>query len=232
MNLTDLIIWYLVFIFSIVVHEASHLFMAVRFGESMAYNDGQHSLNPILHVKREPMGTIVIPIISLLSFGWILGWTKIPYGLRWADSNIKKAGLMSLAGILSNLLLLLLTSLTIHMGIGFGMFNPHPVHIQISSLVLAADYGQLELVTKILSVMFSMNLILFLFNTLPVPALDGGRIPLIFLDDEKGKHYLDVIRNPAYSIIGLFASWILFGFLFRQIFIYSVNLLYPGGNYQ
>jgi len=232
MSFIDIIIWYLVFIFSTIVHEASHAFAAFKFGDPTAYNNGQLSLNPLPHLKREPMGTIVIPFISLFSFGWMIGWAKTPFSLRWADSNTKKAGLMSVTGPLSNLFLLLFTSLLIHLGISFELFNQHPFDINISSLVLAADEGQLSLLTKILSIMFSMNLILFIFNILPVPPLDGSGIPLIFLNNEKGKRYLEAIRKPAYSVIGLFASWILFGFLFSRIFIFAINLLYPGGYYQ
>jgi len=232
MNFGDILIWYVVFIFSTVVHEASHAFTAFKFGDTTAYNEGQVSLNPIPHMKREPMGTIIIPFISLISFGWMIGWAKTPYSLRWADNNIKKAGMMSAAGPLSNLLLLMITTLIIHLGIGFGIFNPHPFHVKISTLVLAAEPGQLEFITKILSIMFSMNLILFIFNILPIPPLDGSGIPLIFLNNEKGKRYLEVTRKPFYSILGLFASWLLFGFLFIRIFIFVVNLLYPGGNYS
>ena len=231
MNFADVIIWYVVFIFSTVVHEASHAFIAFKFGDTTAYNEGRVSLNPIPHMKKEPMGTIIIPFISLFSFGWMIGWAKTPYSLRWADANIKKAGMMSAAGPLSNLLLLLITSLIIHLGIGVGMFNPHPFHVKISSLVLSTETGQLEFITKILSIMFSMNLVLFIFNILPFPPLDGSGIPLIFLNNEKGKRYLEVTRKPAYSILGLFASWLLFGFLFSQIFIFAVNLLYQGGHY-
>ena len=232
MSFIDIIIWYLVFIFSTVVHEASHAFTAFKFGDPTAYNNGQLSLNPLPHLKREPMGTIVIPFISLFSFGWMIGWAKTPYSLRWADSNTKKAGLMSVTGPLSNLFLLLLTSLLIHLGIDFGLFNPHPFHIKMSSLVFATNESQLSLVTKILSIMFSMNLILFIFNILPVPPLDGSGIPLIFLSNDKGKRYLEIIRKPPYTFIGLFAAWLLFGFVFSQIFIFTINLLYPGGNYQ
>jgi len=232
MSFEEIIIWYFVFIFSTVLHEASHAFIAFKFGDTTAHNEGLVSLNPIPHMKREPMGTIIIPFISLFSFGWMIGWAKTPYSLRWADVNIKKAGIMAAAGPISNLVLLLITSLIIHLGIGIGIFNPHPFHVKISSLVLAAEPGQLEFLTKILSIMFSMNLILFIFNILPFPPLDGSGIPLIFLDDEKGKRYLELTRKPSYSIIGLFASWLLFGFLFIQIFIFAMNLLYPGGHYS
>jgi len=232
MNFIDVFIWYVVFISSTVVHEASHAITALKFGDPTAYNNGQVSLNPIPHIKREPMGTVVIPFISLFSFGWMIGWAKTPYSLRWADANTKKAGLMSAAGPLSNLLLLLLTSLIIHLGIGAGIFKPHPFQVNISTLVQSIESGQFELITKFLSIIFAMNLILFLFNILPVPPLDGSAIPLIFLDNQKGKRYLAVIRKPVFSFMGLFAAWILFGFLFNRIFILSVNLLYPGGSYR
>jgi Zn-dependent protease len=231
MNLEDGIIWYLVFIFSTVVHEASHAFAAFKFGDPTAYNAGQVSLNPIPHMKREPMGTIVIPILSYLFAGWIVGWASTPYNIKWANSNPKKAGIMAAAGPLSNLILLLFTALIIRIGIGYNLFYPHPYNVSMASLVEATENGQLEIVAKILSIMFSMNLILFLFNILPMPPLDGSGILPIFFNDERGKRYLNAIRNPGFAFIGIFVIWKLMGFVVLEIFIFAVNLLYPGGNY-
>lgn len=231
LNLEEGIIWYLVFIFSTVVHEASHAFAAFKLGDSTAYHQGQVSLNPIPHMRREPMGTIVIPILSYLFAGWIIGWASTPYSIKWADSNPKKAGIMAAAGPLSNLILLLLTALIIRIGIGYNLFYPHPYDVSMASLVDATENGQLEIVAKILSVMFSMNLILFLFNILPMPPLDGSGMLSIFFSDERGKRYLKAIRNPGFMFIGIFVIWKIMGFVILGIFIFAVSLLYPGGHF-
>jgi Zn-dependent protease len=231
LNLKEGIIWYLVFLFSTVVHEASHAFSAFKFGDPTAYHEGQVSLNPIPHLQREPMGTIVVPILSYLLAGWVIGWASTPYNIKWADSNPKKAGMMAAAGPLSNLVLLLLTALIIRVGIGYDLFYPHPYDVSMASLVEATEVGQLEIVAKILSIMFSMNLILFLFNIIPMPPLDGSGMLSIFFSDERGKRYLKAIRNPGFAFIGIFVIWKVMGIVIIEIFIFAVNLLYPGGYY-
>jgi Zn-dependent protease len=231
MNFSDGIIWYLVFIFSTVVHEASHASIAFKFGDSTAYNSGQVSLNPIPHMKREPFGTIIIPIISFLAAGWMIGWASTPYNHEWANNNPKKAAMMAAAGPISNLLLIIVTALIIHLGMSFGMFYP-PSTVNISSLVASTETGILESVAKLLSIMFSLNLILFIFNMLPVPPLDGSGIPPIFLSVENGKRYMNLIRNPGFTFIGLFAAWKLFDLVYFQIYLFTLNILYPGSNYR
>ena len=181
MNLTDGIIWYSVFLLSIVIHEASHAFAAFKLGDLTAYNAGQVSLNPIPHMRREPFGTIVIPILSFILAGWVIGWASTPYNIKWATANPKKAGIMSAAGPFSNFILLLLTALLIRIGIGLRLFYPHPYHINLSSLVVATEPGYMDIVATILSILFSLNLILFIFNILPMPPLDGSGILLCFL---------------------------------------------------
>ena len=231
MNLADGIIWYLVFIFSTVVHEASHASIAFKFGDPTAYNTGQVSLNPIPHMKREPFGTILIPIISFLAAGWMIGWASTPYNREWANNNPKKAAMMAAAGPISNFLLIIATGLTINLGMSFGIFYP-PSTVNISSLVASTETGILESVAKILSVMFSLNLILLIFNMLPVPPLDGSGIPPLFLNEEKGKNYMKIIRNPAFTFIGIFAAWNIFDKIYFQVYLFAINLLYPGSYYH
>jgi Zn-dependent protease len=231
MNFGNIIIWYLVFLFSVVIHEASHAFAAFKLGDPTAYHGGQVSLNPIPHMKREPIGTIIVPIISYIAAGWVIGWASTPFNVKWAESNPKKAGMMAAAGPLSNLILLIITVIIIRIGIGFNLFYPHPYDISMASLVAATERGHLEIVAKILSVLFSMNLVLFLFNILPMPPLDGSGILPIFFNDERGKRYLKAIRNPGFAFLGIFIIWKVMGFAIFYIFIFAANLLYPGGHY-
>jgi hypothetical protein len=73
MNLADGIIWYAVFLFSTVFHEAAHALTAYKMGDSTAHSKGQVSLNPIPHIKREPFGTVIVPILSFAAGGWMIG---------------------------------------------------------------------------------------------------------------------------------------------------------------
>jgi hypothetical protein len=64
--------WYLVFLFSTTLHEASHAFAAMKLGDSTAYEGGQVTLDPLPHIRREPIGTVVVPIISFILGGWMM----------------------------------------------------------------------------------------------------------------------------------------------------------------
>ena len=70
--------WYVVFVFSTVLHEAAHAFASWRLGDSTAYQGGQVSVNPVPHIRREPVGMVVVPIISFVFTGWMFGWASAP----------------------------------------------------------------------------------------------------------------------------------------------------------
>jgi Zn-dependent protease len=231
MNITDGIIWYIVFLLSTTFHEAAHAFTAHKMGDSTAYNNGQVSLNPIPHIKREPFGTVIVPLISFAAGGWMIGWASTPYNAQWAHDYPKKAAAMAAAGPISNFILIILSAIIIHLGISLGYFY-QPDTIIISGIVAGANSEMLEIVAKIVSVMFSLNLILFVFNLLPFPPLDGSAVPPMYLSEELGRKYLAFVRKPAFALVGLFVAWNLFDLLYFKVHLIVINLLYPGSNYH
>ena len=78
------LIWFVAFLFSTTVHEAMHAFAAWRLGDSTAYQGGQVSLNPAPHVAREPIGMLVLPLLTSITQGWAIGWASCPYDPIWA----------------------------------------------------------------------------------------------------------------------------------------------------
>ena len=76
--------WLLVFIFSLTAHEAAHAWAAKRLGDLTAYQGGQVTLDPIPHIRREPLGMLIIPIASYFSSGWMFGWASAPFNFAWA----------------------------------------------------------------------------------------------------------------------------------------------------
>jgi Zn-dependent protease len=230
MNLTDGILWYLVFLFSTVFHEAAHAFTAHKMGDSTAHSIGQVSLNPVPHIKREPFGTVIVPVLSFLAGGWMIGWASTPYNPQWAHNYPKKAAAMAAAGPISNFILLIISVVVIHLGIAFGIFI-QPDTIFISSIVEAARNGWVEIIAKIVSIMFSLNLILFVFNLIPFPPLDGSAIPPMYLSEETGRKYINFVRSPVFAIAGLFIAWKIFDLIYLKIHLIAINLLYPGSNY-
>jgi Zn-dependent protease len=132
---------------------------------------------------------------------------------------------MSIAGPAANLVLVLLSVLAIRLGMTFGVFVP-PDTIDATRVVAATATGTYTTIAAFLNVLFSLNLLLFLFNLLPIPPLDGsGMIPLL-LSEESGRRYLGFIRRAAFSFIGIMVAWKLFDVIYGPLHLACVNLLY------
>ncbi|MBW8782248.1 MAG: site-2 protease family protein [Verrucomicrobia bacterium] len=223
-------VWYAVFLFSTVLHEAAHAWSAHRMGDDTAFRGGQVSLNPWPHIRREPIGMVVVPILSWLLGGWMIGWASAPYDVAWALRHPRRAGLMALAGPAANLLLLLLAALLIRVGIEWNVLI-QPGEIDSTHLTTAAVSGPFELGALLLSVMFSLNLLLFAFNLLPLPPLDGSSLPLLFLSKERAHAYSTALQNPLLRIGGLIVAFKLTRPLFHPLFLLAANWVYPGAGY-
>lgn len=128
-------------------------------------------------------------------------------------------------------MLVILSAIIIHVGISAGFFI-QPDSITISRIVAGAGAGYLEILAKIVSVMFSLNLILFVFNLLPFPPLDGSAIPPMYFSEDAGRKYINFVRKPAFALVGLFVAWNLFGLIYSKVQLIVINLLYPGSNYH
>lgn len=229
-NFTQGIFWYVVFIFSIVAHEAAHALAAHKLGDSTAFDGGQVSLDPLPHIRREPFGTVVVPIVSYILGGWMIGWASTPYDPDWARRYPHRSAWMALAGPASNLLLVLIAALAIRLGILFDVFHA-PQSFNFSHIVAMNESGTWTAVATLLSILFSLNLVLLLFNLLPVPPLDGSSIVQLFLSHEQALKYNDFVRNTPMMFLGIILAWQFFGKLFKPVFLAAINLLYPGLGY-
>lgn len=225
------LLWYLAFIFSTTLHEASHAFVAMRLGDDTAYLGGHVTLDPRPHIKREPIGTVVVPIISYLAGGWMIGWASVPYSMEWSLMYPKRSALMSLAGPAANFLLLLLSAFAIRMGILLGVFYA-PESINFMQIVAAHQAGFYSTLASFASIFFSLNLLLFFFNLLPLPPLDGSGVVALFIPEETARKYLQFIRNPSFMFIGMMVAWKFFGFIYSPIHLWFINLLYPELHYK
>ncbi len=221
----DFLCWYLIFIGSTVLHEAAHAFAAHRLGDDTAFRGGQVTLDPTPHLKREPFGMVIIPILSYFNTGWIIGWASAPFDLNWALRYPRRAAIMAFAGPASNFLLLGLAFILMKIGLSAGIFTK-PISIGSSHLVVATQEGFPYLAAKLLSILFYLNLILFLFNLLPVPPLDGRAWPLWFLPEAQASRYFQWVLQPSLSWVGMFAAWFLFPKIFAPIFHQVLRLLY------
>lgn len=226
-----LVFWLPAFLFSITVHEASHAWAAMRLGDPTAYLGGQVSLSPWPHMKRSPIGMIVVPILTTITQGWPIGWASAPYDVEWAAHHPRHAAWMAAAGPASNLLLAASALLLIHLGLTLGAFAP-PDTISFQSLVVPAGPADpatfVDFAAQMLSTLLALNSLLFAFNLLPLPPLDGASVITLLLPADAARAWRGFANSPMLGFVGIFAAWKLFPVLLSPMFAALVALLYPG----
>lgn len=225
------LMWFVIFLLSLTCHEASHALAAKWGGDPTAFRGGQVTLNPIPHIKREPFGTVVFPILSYLASGWMMGWASAPYDPVWQRRHPRRAAWMALAGPMANLALVLVAALAIHAGIFAGIFNS-PRSIRFTRVVAAPDGGLAEGMATFLSILFSLNLLLAAFNLLPIPPLDGITAVGLFFKEETAARLAQAGRHPSFTLVGMIVAWRVFDYLFDPLFTLGLKLLYPGLGYH
>ena len=218
------IIEYVVFLLSTTCHEASHALVAKWGGDLTAFEGGQVSLNPLPHVRREPYGMIVMPLLGFfLGFG-LIGWASAPYNPHWQMRYPKRAAWMSLAGPAANFSLALLAGILLKIGLIAGWFA--------SGGYLVHGAGQNSLVdgvAMVLSVFFSLNILLGMFNLLPIPPLDGFTVLGLFVPDRYAVQMQEWrLRIQQFSFFGILLGWRIFEQYYGSVYGTAVRFLYSG----
>src|SRR5271169_2166132 len=151
------VVWYVVFLLSTTCHEAAHAFVAKLGGDLTAFHGGQSTLDPLPHIRREPFGMVIFPILSYAMGGWMMGWASAPYDPEWSRRYPRRAAWMALAGPGTNFILMLLAAIAIHVGMAMSRFQApaSPSFSHITELV----GGGTNLASTFLSVMFMLNLL-------------------------------------------------------------------------
>ena len=228
--------WYVVFLMSTTCHEAAHALAAKMGGDMTAALGGQVTLDPIPHIRREPFGMVLFPIISYIAGGWMMGWASAPYNPQWAQRYPRRAAWMALAGPAANFTLAILAALLIHAGLWTGFFTP-PQSANFTHVVSALGANGMKSsmadgAATVLSVMFSLNILLGAFNLLPLPPLDGfGAIGLFMSEDAARKVQQFGMQMRGFSMMGMLVAWKLFDVIFDPIFTTALRVLYPGFGY-
>jgi len=216
---------YIVLLLSLTVHEAAHAWTALRGGDQTAYLGGQVSLDPRPHIRREPFGMVVLPLISLVG-GSMFGYASAPIDPRWAYVHPKRAAVVAAAGPLANLALALIGGSALRLGVAVGWFVPVPVSSYELAVVPGGGVG--ESVVLVLSVLFSMNLLLFVFNLMPVPPLDGSSAIGLLLSESSARRLQEWMARPMLALGGILLAYLLMRRIVGPVLWAAVDLLYLG----
>ena len=195
-DFTQVLTQFLVLIFSLTVHEAAHAWSADRLGDSTARLLGRLSLNPVVHV--DPIGTVLFPLIAIFTGLPLIGWAKpVPVTTRYLGANWRqKFMVIAAAGPASNLVLACAAAALLHLGFA------------------ATGTGLDQSTSRLLSRVLSLNVVLAVFNMIPVPPLDGGNV-LAGLLPAPAAAVLDRLKPYGFLILyALLLSGILSSFVF------------------
>jgi Zn-dependent protease len=220
--LIDGLFWFLAFLFSTTVHEAAHALAALKCGDTTAYQGGQVSLSPVPHIRREPIGMLVVPLLTAFSQGWALGWASTPYDPIWAQRHPKRAALMSLAGPAGNFTIAILAWIGLRIGLSTGFFAMPTIHeVGLDQLVVHAGGAANSMgafAAKGLSVLVMLNVLLGTFNLLPLPPMDGSGAVIGLLPPDLRDRAAAAMRNGIFSLVGLLVAWQIFKVLSWPLF--------------
>jgi len=184
---------YVVLLFSLSFHESAHAWTALRQGDPTAQSLGRISLNPLVHIDL--IGTVVMPLLMIFTGVPLLGWAKpTPVNPRFFRSLRRGQILVSGAGPLSNLLLALVFTAGLFVAV---RVLPRPLHEQP--------------VAQLLSLGIQLNVLLAIFNLVPLPPLDGSHVFEWALPDGAGHRYMAMIRPySGFILLALVMSGALF----------------------
>jgi Zn-dependent protease len=191
-GILTIILQVLIILFSLSIHESAHAWMADRLGDSTARMLGRITLNPIPHI--DVLGTIILPLILAFAGGPIFGWAKpVPVVNRNFKNLRRDEALVGAAGPLSNMLLCILA--TMAMAIMMAVMGPAVFFTQLQG-GYSAPWWLYQLAF--------LNLILAVFNLIPIPPLDGSWILSAILPYKVHRFYEEIRRWGPILLLVLF----------------------------
>ena len=193
-------------LFAITVHEVAHGWVAKQLGDPTADQLGRLTLNPIKHI--DPIGTILVPLVMIVTLGVAIGWAK-PVPVNWQNLHHPKRdmAIVAAAGPAANLMMALFWAIIIKIMFSF----PGAASGFAQPLIYMAQIGVL------------INVLLMVFNLLPIPPLDGGRVAVGLLPNPWSVYLSRIEPYGFFILVGLMLSGVLW-FIIRplQNFVYQI----------
>ncbi|MCI0336190.1 MAG: site-2 protease family protein [Acidobacteria bacterium] len=208
-----IVIWFVIFLLSLTVHECAHALAAEMSGDPTGRYLGRVTLNPVPHI--DPLGTIVLPLMMMIYGGMMFGWAKpVPFNPLHLRSRKMGEIVIALAGPASNIVLAIIC---------FVMLKV----FFYSSLVSPDIWGEMGFpIGTTLTIGLQLNILLAVFNLIPIPPLDGHHVLRNLLPDSLAESFAQA--SPMIGIVGM-ALLLFTGFtayLVSPIFNVVNNLLY------
>jgi Zn-dependent protease len=191
------LIIFAVLLFSLTVHEMAHAVTADWLGDPTARRLGRISLNPAVHI--DPVGTIMLPLLGLVAGGFVFGWAKpVPVNPANLKNHRQDFLVIAAAGPASNILMAVAASMLLGLVPGG----------------LGASEGMAGVMATFGFAMVQLNLLLAVFNMLPIPPLDGGNVLAGILPEALAASYDRLVRPYGFVILIVLMAT---GWLYRLI---------------
>jgi Zn-dependent protease len=192
-------------LFAITLHEAAHGYVARHFGDMTAFQQGRISLNPLRHI--DPVGTILLPILTLWLGGILFGWAK-PVPVNFGALRHPKQDMLwvALAGPAANLFMALFWGIWIKV----ALMSPESYYAV--PLRQMAEIG------------VQINVVLMVLNLLPIPPLDGGRIAISLLPHQLAMRLASIEPYGMFILIGLAITPVL-GWVIGPPIVWMITLI-------
>ena len=195
---------------AITLHEAAHGFVADKLGDPTAKNEGRLTLNPIAHI--DIFGTIIVPIFLFVTSGFVIGYAK-PVPVNFANLRKPKRDMIFVAGAGPGVNLLL----ALACGILFRVFLYFfPAHTLSNSAQFGSGLTASFMIPVLLMLIAGVkwNVLLALFNMIPIPPLDGGRVMVGMLPDKQSR-FLSQVEPFGFLIVMFLVFMNPFGIMTR-----------------
>jgi Zn-dependent protease len=207
-----ILVFFVVFLLSLTVHECAHAWAAEKSGDPTGRYLGRITLNPIPHI--DIFGTIIFPLVALTTGSMMFGWAKpVPFNpvnlrdRRWGEIFI------AMAGPLSNVLLVIIFFVLFKVIFGSSVMPVNPL----------GDMGQP--VAMMLDIGMKLNIVLAVFNMLPIPPLDGSHVVRNLLPDSLAESYAQIPEWAGFIVLFLLIGIGATGWLILPIYNFVDFLL-------